>query len=275
MSGTQTVKPHITTIEGANMPPSLLQPQNMTIGGSLYPRWMLAPGTTPSMGHITPSGQSSNRPWRLNMGQAMPAPCQDYEAMPLGPVRSVFGSLQASTMSPQLMIWKWSPELYCTYNDTLEPEIIDLEYDDVGDHMENNVFALLNSIKDSIWDASPLQNLRLRAKMHQVAHANMVEVLTLLGLPIDPDSERYHMLYAWLFHALVAKKIGWKTLDSHASTPSMTGVYNYLPPGETLMPRHTWGTMVIPVKEEATVPPTLIHQANITFTNPVMDNDNH
>jgi hypothetical protein len=29
--------------------------------------------------------------------------------------------------------------------------------------------------------------------------------------------------------------------------------------------------MVIPVKEEATVPPTPINQANITFTDPVVD----
>jgi hypothetical protein len=124
-------------------------------------------------------------------------------------------------------------------NNTLEPEIIDLEYDDMDEHMENDAFMLLNSVKDSIWDASPLQNLRLRAKMHQVAHANVVKVLTLSGLPIDPNSERYCMLYTHLFHALVVKKITWKTLDSHASTPSMTGIDDYLLPGDTLMPRPT------------------------------------
>ena len=173
MSSTQTIKPGITTIEGANMPPSPLQPQNTTIGGSLYPQQMSAPGTAPSTSHVTLSGQSSDGPWRLNMGQAIPAPCQDYEATPLGPVGSLFGSLQAPTTSPQPTIRKRSPELYCTHNDMPEPETIDLEYDNVDDHMENDAFALLNSIEDSIWDASPLQNLRLRAKMRQVAHANV------------------------------------------------------------------------------------------------------
>ena len=125
--------------------------------------------------------------------------------------------------------------------------------------MGNDAFALLNSVEDSIWDTSPLWNPRLRAKMRQVVHANVVEVLTLSGLPIDPDSERYCTLYARLFRALVAKKITQKTLDSHASTPSMTSVDNYLLPRETLMPRPMQGTMVILIKEEATVLPTPIH----------------
>ena len=97
------------------------------------------------------------------------------------------------------------------------------------------------------------------------------EVLTLSGLPIDPDSERYHTLYARLFCALVVKKITWKTSDSRTSTPSKTGIDDYLLLGETLMPRPTRVTMVVPVKEEATVPPTPIHQANITFADPVVD----
>ena len=81
------------------------------------------------------------------MGWAMPAPCQNYKTMLLGPVGSLFGSLQAPMMSPQLTIQKRSPELCRMCNDMLELEIVNLEYDDVDEHMENDAFVLLNSCK--------------------------------------------------------------------------------------------------------------------------------
>ena len=133
-------------------------------------------------------------------------------------------------MMSQPTIWKQSPDSYHMHNDMPEPEIINLEYDDVDENIENDTLALFNSIEDSIWNTLPLWNSRLREKMCQVVHLNVVEVLTLLVLPIDPDSERYHTLYACLFHALVLKKVAWKTSDSCACMPSMTAIDDYLLP---------------------------------------------
>lgn len=158
----------------------------------------------------------------------MPALLQDYETTPLDPARDLFGLLQAPVMMSQPTIWKQSPDSYHMHNDMPEPEIINLEYDDVDENIENDTLALFNSIEDSIWNTLPLWNSRLREKMCQVVHLNVVEVLTLLVLPIDPDSERYHTLYACLFHALVVKKVAWKTSDSCACMPSMTAIDDYL-----------------------------------------------
>ena len=77
------------------------------------------------------------------------------------------------------------------HDGTPEPEIFNLEYNEGEEDVEDDMMILFNSIKDSIWDTSPLQNPRLKAKMHQVAHSNTVEVLTLSALPVDPYSEGY------------------------------------------------------------------------------------
>ena len=106
-----------------------------------------------------------------------------------------------------------------------------------------------NSIKDSIWDALPLWNLRLRAKMCQVVHANVVEVLTLLGLPIDPKSERYHTLYTCLFCALVAKKITWKTSVLYSPPPVLLDS-NWTAQSPSESQWSPSGVPVIPVESE-------------------------
>jgi hypothetical protein len=57
----------------------------------------------------------------------------------------------------------------------------------------------LQVLEDEIWRALPLHNLKLRAKIRQLAHKNTIEVLTLCLLPVEPDSLEYRTTYTNLF----------------------------------------------------------------------------
>ena len=95
--------------------------------------------------------------------------------------------------------------------------------------------------------------------MHQVAHSNTIEVLTLSFMSAEPDTPRYWSTYAKYFMALVTKKVVKQTLDSRALTPSVMGMDEYLMPD--------------PVVEGATVPPVIQPPAwgNLTFADPMSD----
>ena len=70
----------------------------------------------------------------------------------------------------------------------------------------------------------------------------------------------------------MAKKVTWKTSDSCASTPSVTGINDYLQPGEELVLKPTQNDSVSPVEEEATRPPMPLHPVNIMFADPIVEN---
>jgi hypothetical protein len=91
------------------------------------------------------------------------------------------------------------------------------------DHME-----MMNRCDGVIWDECPYTNHRLRLKIRQVAHNQMVEVLTLVKKKIDLASTVYRNTYLDIFKALIVKWIASKKTDTLTTTPSVTNIDGYM-----------------------------------------------
>ena len=69
--------------------------------------------------------------------------------------------------------------------------MMELEYNDGDKNMEEDPMQILCDVKDNIWNSLPLKNLKLKAKICQVAHSHMIEVLTLSLMSTDSDTSVY------------------------------------------------------------------------------------
>ena len=74
----------------------------------------------------------------------------------------------------------------------------------------------------------PFTNQYLHIKIRQVAHNQMVEVLTLAQKKTDLSSTLYKNMYLNIFRALIVKQIASKKTDTITSTPSVTNLEEYM-----------------------------------------------
>jgi hypothetical protein len=68
----------------------------------------------------------------------------------------------------------------------------------------------------------------LHIKIRNIAHAQTVEVLTLVKKKIDLSLTMYKNMYLDIFKALIAKRITSTKIDSITSTPSVTNLEDYM-----------------------------------------------
>jgi hypothetical protein len=61
-----------------------------------------------------------------------------------------------------------------------------------------------------------------------MVHSKTMGILSLCHMPIEPAFEQYKKTYVTMFKALVDKKVAKKTSDSQASTPSVSGLTQFL-----------------------------------------------
>jgi hypothetical protein len=148
------------------------------------------------------------------------------------------------------------------------PETRESEDSDVE---EINPMDALHALEDNIWDPSPLTNLRLKIKMRQVAHSETMGILSLCHMPIEPASERYKKTYVTMFKALVDKKVAKKTSDSQASTPSVSGLTQFLSKEDADTAYQLNPNYRTTIPTEAQLPPTPLTPGIITFTDPLDD----
>jgi hypothetical protein len=148
------------------------------------------------------------------------------------------------------------------------PETRESEDSDVE---EIDPMDALHALEDNIWDPSPLTNLRLKIKMRQVAHSETMGILSLCHMPIEPASKWYKKTYVTMFKALVDKKVAKKTSDSRASTPSVSGLTQFLSKEDADTAYQLNPNYQTTIPTEAQLPPTPLTPGIITFTDPLDD----
>ena len=79
-----------------------------------------------------------------------------------------------------------------------------------------------------IWDEGPFTNPHLWVKIRVIAHAQTVEVLTLMKKKVDPSSKMYKDMYLNIFKALIVKRIASKKKGTILLTPSATNLEDYM-----------------------------------------------
>ena len=77
--------------------------------------------------------------------------------MRYGPLGSLFGLSQAQKPTSQ----EHSPALYHEHNDMPEPNMMELEYDDSDENIEEDPMQILHDIEDNIWNSLLLRNLNI------------------------------------------------------------------------------------------------------------------
>jgi hypothetical protein len=156
-------------------------------------------------------------------------------------------------------------------NQYFQVQVLETRESEDSDMEEINPMDTLHALEDNIWDPSPLTNPCLKIKMRQVVHSETMGILSPCHMLIEPASKWYKKTYVTMFKALVDKKVAKKTSDSRASTPSVSGITQFLSKEDAdatyqLNPNYR---MTIPM--EAQLPPTPLTPGIITFTDPLDD----
>jgi hypothetical protein len=205
----------------------------------------------------TPTGQNIGRDWR-----SPPNPTQVAPSTASGtPMIRVL--VQVPLPRKTGMVTFLDPNQYFQVQvlETRESEDSNMEKIDLMD--------ALHTLEDNIWDPSPLTNLRLKIKMRQVVHSETMGILSLCHMPIEPVSERYKKTYITMFKALVDKKVAKKTSDSQASTPSISGLTQFLSKEDADATYQLNLNYRMTILTEAQLPPTPLTPGIITFTDPL------
>ena len=86
---------------------------------------------------------------------------------------------------------------------------------------------MLDRSEGLVWNEGPFTNPYLCMKIRIVAHAQMVEVLTLTK-KVDPSSMVYKNMYINIFRALIVKRVASKKMNTIMLTPSVTNLEDYM-----------------------------------------------
>ena len=79
------------------------------------------------------------------------------EAVRYGPLGSLFRLVQPQKPAS----WGQSPVSYHEHNDMPKPDMVDLEYNDGDENIEEDPMQILHDIEDNIWNSLPLRNLNI------------------------------------------------------------------------------------------------------------------